>query len=58
MRLGFGFGLNKHRFVGGGSDFDSDYQAVLDFATSEGITLPSTSQQELQNQVVLSLSPD
>ena len=37
------------------SGFDSDYQAVLDFATSEGITLPSTSQQELQNQVVLSL---
>jgi hypothetical protein len=35
--------------------FDSDYQAVLDFATSEGITLPSASQQELQNQVVLSL---
>ena len=35
--------------------FDPDYQAVLDFATSEGITLPSTSQQELQNQVVLSL---
>ena len=35
--------------------FDPDYQAVLDFATSEGITLPSTSQQILQNQVVLSL---
>jgi hypothetical protein len=35
--------------------FDPAYQAVLDFATSEGITLPSTSQQELQNQVVLSL---
>ena len=39
----------------GGSDFDSDYQAVLDFATSEGITLPSASQQILQNNVVLSL---
>ena len=35
--------------------FDSDYQAVLDFATSEGITLPSANQQILQNQVVLSL---
>ena len=35
--------------------FDPDYQAVLDFATSEGITLPSTSQQILQNNVVLSL---
>jgi len=38
-----------------GSGFDSDYQAVLDFATSEGDTLPSFAQQELQNQVVLSL---
>ena len=38
-----------------GSGFDSDYQAVLDFATSEGDTLPSFAQQELQNQLVLSL---
>ena len=38
-----------------GSGFDSDYQAVLDFATSEGDTLPSANQQILQNQVVLSL---
>ena len=35
--------------------FDSDYQAVLDFATSEGITLPSANQQILQNQLVLDL---
>ena len=41
--------------LSGGSGFDSDYQAVLDFATSEGDTLPSASQQILQNQVVLSL---
>jgi len=38
-----------------GPGFDSDYQAVLDFATSEGDTLPSASQQILQNNVVLSL---
>ena len=38
-----------------GSGFDSDYQAVLDFATSEGDILPSANQQILQNQVVLSL---
>jgi hypothetical protein len=37
------------------SGFDTDYQAVLDFATSEGITLPSANQQILQNNVVLSL---
>ena len=55
MSLGFGFGLQYSKLSGGGSAFDSAYQAVLDFATSEGITLPSTSQQELQNQVVLSL---
>ena len=35
--------------------FDPAYQAVLDFATSEGITLPSENQQILQNNVVLSL---
>jgi hypothetical protein len=40
---------------GSGSDFDSDYQAVLDFATSEGYTLPSENQQILQNQLVLDL---
>jgi len=38
-----------------GGGFDSDYQAVLDFATSEGITLPSENQQILQNQLVLDL---
>jgi hypothetical protein len=38
-----------------GSGFDSDYQAVLDFATSEGYTLPSENQQILQNQLVLDL---
>ena len=55
MSLGFGLGLQYSRLSGGGSDFDSAYQAVLDFATSEGDTLPSASQQILQNNVVLSL---
>ena len=36
-----------------GFNFDSDYQAVLNFATSEGDTLPSASQQILQNNVVM-----
>jgi hypothetical protein len=40
---------------GGGSSFDPAYQAVLDYATSEGDTLPSANQQILQNNVVLSL---
>jgi hypothetical protein len=55
MRLGFGLGLQYSKLSGGGSGFDPAYQAVLDFATSEGITLPSASQQILQNNVVLSL---
>ena len=55
MSLGFGFGLQYSRLSGGGSGFDPAYQAVLDFATSEGYTLPSENQQILQNQLVLDL---
>jgi len=55
MRLGFGLGLQYSKLSGGGSAFDSDYQAVLDFATSEGDTLPSESQQNLQNNLLKSL---
>jgi hypothetical protein len=39
----------------GGVSFDADYQAVLDYATTQGYTLPSASQQTLQNQLVLDL---
>jgi len=35
--------------------FDSDYQAVLDYATTQTYTLPSASQQALQNQLVIDL---
>jgi hypothetical protein len=35
--------------------FDADYQAVLDYATTQGYTLPSESQQLLQNQLVVDL---
>ena len=35
--------------------FDPDYQAVLDFATSEGDTLPSANQQILQNNLLRAL---
>lgn len=45
----FGFRSN----TGGG--FDTDYQAVLDYATTQGYTLPSASQQALQNQLVVDL---
>jgi hypothetical protein len=40
---------------GGGSGFDTDYQAVLDYATSEGDTLPSASQQIIGNALVIKL---
>jgi hypothetical protein len=35
--------------------FDPDYQAILDYATSQGYTLPSSAQQVKQNQLVLDL---
>jgi hypothetical protein len=40
-----------------GSEFipDADYQAVLNYAITQGYTLPSASQQVLQNQLVLDL---
>jgi hypothetical protein len=39
----------------GGTSFDADYQAVLDYATTQGYTLPSAGQQTLQNQLVVDL---
>ena len=35
--------------------FDSDYQAILDYATTQGYTLPSDSQKLLQNQLLIDL---
>jgi hypothetical protein len=45
----FGFRSNS------GVSFDADYQAVLDYATTQGYTLPSSGQQALQNQLVVDL---
>jgi hypothetical protein len=39
----------------GGSSYDATYQAVLDYATTQGYTLPSDSQKLLQNQLVIDL---
>jgi hypothetical protein len=52
--VGIGVGIDRQRF-GGGVSFDPDYQAVLNYATSQSYTLPSASQQILQNQLVLDL---
>jgi hypothetical protein len=42
-------------FSQGGVPIDADYQAILDYATTQGYTLPSSSQQTLQNQLVIDL---
>jgi hypothetical protein len=39
----------------GGGGFDADYQSILDYGTTQGYTLPSASQQLLQNQLVVDL---
>ena len=48
--------LSTHGFLASSSGgFDADYQAVLDYATSQGYTLPSAGQQTLQNQLLVDL---
>jgi hypothetical protein len=50
--------LSSHGIIGSSIvqiAFDADYQAVLDYGTTQGYTLPSASQQLLQNQLVLDL---
>jgi len=42
-------------FSQGGVSFDADYKAVLNYAKTQGYTLPSASQQGLQNQLVIDL---
>jgi hypothetical protein len=49
MFVGVGIGVGRQRF-GGGGGFDADYQAVLNYATTQGYTLPSAGQQVKQNQ--------
>lgn len=48
--------LASHGIIqSGGVVFDTDYQAVLTYATSLGYTLPSLSQRTKQNQLMLAL---
>ena len=52
--LGLGFGTYIKIISGyDPSGYDSDYQAVLNYATTQGYTLPSAGQQTLQNQLVV-----
>lgn len=39
----------------GGTPYDTDYQAILDYATTQGYTLPSDAQKTLQNQLLVNL---
>lgn len=50
-RIGVGLGLGLFQ----GSSFDASYQAVLDYATSLGYTLPSSAQQVKQNKLIVDL---
>ena len=48
--------LATHGFLASSiGQFDADYQAILDYATTQGYTLPSVGQQTLQNQLVVDL---
>lgn len=53
-RIGVGLGLGLRRASAVGA-FDADYQAVLNYATTQGYTLPSAGQQTLQNQLLVDL---
>jgi hypothetical protein len=48
--------LSSHGLIGSSiGQVDGDYQAVLDYATTQGYTLPSESQRLLQEQLVIDL---
>jgi len=53
--IGIGIGIGRQRFSGG---FDADYQAVLDYATTQGYSLPSEGYQTLQNNLIVSLKDE
>jgi len=53
--LGIGVAWKNNNISSGGSGFDTDYQAVLDYATTNGYTLPSDEQKLLQNQLLIDL---
>lgn len=55
MHYGYQYGGISGSGGGGGNGFDADYNAVLNYATGLGYTLPSASQQIAQNNLLVSL---
>ena len=53
MSLGFGLGLEYSKLSGGGSGFDSDYQAVLDKGIANGNIAPTST--NAGNQLMIDL---
>ena len=53
--FGVGVGIRVGGRTAFGGGFDADYQAVLNYATTQGYTLPSSSQQAKQNKLLVDL---
>lgn len=53
--VGLGISIGRRRVASGSVPIDSDYQAVLNRATALGYTLPSSSVQTKQNQLLIDL---
>jgi hypothetical protein len=56
MRYGFGFGLQYSK-LSGGSVYNANYQAVIDYANSEEDTLPASNIRSFQNDFMISINP-
>lgn len=53
--IGLGLSISRRKFRGG---FDSSYQAVLNYATTQGYNLPSRENQKLQNDLIVGLKDE
>lgn len=55
---GYSYDIGAYEFIQETTTFDTDYQALLDYATTQTYVLPSSAQQIVQNQVVLDLKTE
>ena len=58
LNMFFGQGAIQSASTGSAPSFDVDYQAVLDYATLQGDTLPAANVQTLQNDLMVGLKAD